>query len=143
MSLFEIELLKSDWERMECGCGQSAAHLPARIREVLTLPADHGGGEAFLTALHGHVMTPADGLLPASAAFVPAALAALAGELSEPARRETLGWLLRVLGPAVDSGGPVAAACSPPPGKGSRCCTQRSCGATRRPARPTPSRRFS
>ncbi|MGW0945014.1 hypothetical protein ACWD4O_21025 [Streptomyces sp. NPDC002623] len=110
-SLFEIELLKYDWERMECGCGESAAHLPPRIRELITLDEAHGGGEAFLTALHDHVMTPADELLPVSAAFVSVAFAALTGPLSEPARRETLGWVLRILGPAVDSGGPVAEAC--------------------------------
>ncbi|MFF3375998.1 hypothetical protein ACFYXF_23970 [Streptomyces sp. NPDC002680] len=108
---FEAELLRFDWERTECGCGGSAAHLPARIRELLALDEGHGGGEAFLTSLHDHVMTPADGLVPASAAFVPVALAALTGPLSEPARRETLGWVLRILGPAVDSESAVAVAC--------------------------------
>ncbi|GAQ57777.1 hypothetical protein [Streptomyces acidiscabies] len=109
MSLFETELGKVDWERMECGCGESAAHLPGRIRELASLDGEHG--EAFTTSLHDHVMTPADGLLPVSAAFVPVAYAALAGALSEPARRELLGWILRIVGPAVDSDDDVASAC--------------------------------
>lgn len=111
MNLFEIELSKFDWERMECGCGESAAHLPAKIRDLVTLDEDHGRGEAFLTTLRDHVMTPADGLVPASSAFVPVAFAALTGALSEPARRETLGWVLRILGPAVDTENAVAADC--------------------------------
>lgn len=121
-SLFELELAKSDWERMECGCGASAAHLPGRIRELAGLGGERGTagdgdgtaeehGEAFTTSLHDHVMTPADGLLPVSAAFVPVAYAALAGALSEPARRELLGWILRIVGPAVDSDDDVASAC--------------------------------
>ncbi|MEW2250790.1 MULTISPECIES: hypothetical protein [unclassified Streptomyces] len=111
MNLLEIELQRFDWEQMECGCGESAAHLPARIRELISLDEGHGRGEAFLTALHDHVMTPADGLLPVSAAFVSVACAALTGTLSEPARRETLGWILRIVGPAVDSDSAVAEAC--------------------------------
>ncbi|WP_407110276.1 hypothetical protein ACE1N8_11595 [Streptomyces sp. DSM 116494] len=111
MDLFEVELQKVAWERTECGCGESAAHLPDKIRSLFFLSEGHGDGEAFTTALNDHVMTPADALLPASAAFVPVACAALTGPLSEPARRETLGWILRILGPAVDSDDPIAAEC--------------------------------
>ncbi|MEX3103135.1 hypothetical protein DF268_24655 [Streptomyces sp. V2] len=110
MSLFETELGKFDWERMECGCGESAAHLPGRIRELAGVGEAYGG-EAFTTPLHDHVMTPADGLLPVSAAFIPIAYAALAGPLSEPARREMLGWILRIVGPAIDSDDDVSTAC--------------------------------
>ncbi|MEZ3179875.1 hypothetical protein KYY02_14645 [Streptomyces pimonensis] len=111
MDLFEVELQKVDWERMECGCGENAAHLPGKIRSLFSLDENHGGGEAFTTVLHDHLMTSADALLPVSAAFVPVAYAALTGTLSEPARRETLGWVLRILGPAVDSDGPIAVEC--------------------------------
>ncbi|MFJ4920390.1 hypothetical protein [Streptomyces sp. NPDC088725] len=111
MNLFEIELSKFDWARMECGCGGSAAHLPEKVRELVTLDEGHGRGEAFITALHDHVMTPADGLVSASSAFVSTAFAALTGDLSEPSRRETLGWVLRILGPAVDTESAAAEAC--------------------------------
>ncbi|MFD5141719.1 hypothetical protein [Streptomyces sp. NPDC058401] len=111
MNLFELELEKFDWELMECGCGDNAAHLPGMIRELVALDEDHGRGEGFVTALYGHVMSAADDLVPVSAAFVPVAYAALTGPLSEPARRETLGWVLRILGPAVDSESSVAADC--------------------------------
>ncbi|MFC8506832.1 hypothetical protein ACFU3J_32735 [Streptomyces sp. NPDC057411] len=112
MNLFELELQKFDWEHMECGCGENAAHLPAMIRDLVGLDEDHGQGEAFITPLHDHVMTSADDLVPVSSAFVSVAFAALTGPLSEPARRETLGWLLRILGPAVDSESEVATECT-------------------------------
>ncbi|MEU4270691.1 hypothetical protein [Streptomyces sp. NPDC026092] len=111
MSLVEIEIQKLDWERMECGCGENAAHLPGMIRDLIGLGEDHDSGEAFLPALQDHVMTPGESLVPASSAFVSVTIAALLGPLSEPARRETLGSLLRILGPAVDSGDPEAIDC--------------------------------
>ncbi|WP_407837388.1 hypothetical protein ACE1OC_14670 [Streptomyces sp. DSM 116496] len=99
--MFEIELRKFDWPQMECGCGESAGHLPGMIAELMALEQDHGHGEAFSTSLHGHVLTGADGLVAVSSAFLAVAMAALTGKLSEPARRETLGMILRVLGSAT------------------------------------------
>ncbi|MFF7179235.1 hypothetical protein [Streptomyces sp. NPDC008121] len=111
MNLFEIEIQKLDWERMDCGCGESAVHLPGMIRDLIGLGEEHDNGAAFLPPVQDHVMTPGESLVSASPAFVSVAFAALLGPLSEPARRETLGSLLRILGPAADSGSPEAADC--------------------------------
>ncbi|WP_035875966.1 hypothetical protein [Kitasatospora cheerisanensis] len=101
MSMFEIELQKFDWLQIECGCGLSAEHLPARIAELVTLDQNHGRGAAFNTSLRDHVLTGSDGLVAASPAFLAVAMAALTGPLSEPARRETLGTILQILGAAT------------------------------------------
>ncbi|WP_326736614.1 hypothetical protein [Streptomyces sp. NBC_01022] len=112
LNMFAIELQKFDWRQMECGCGESAMHLPVKIAELVALDQDHAHGEAFTTSLHGHVLTGADGLVAASSAFLAVAMAALTEPLSEPARRETLGTILRILGSATSTeatGGPVSA----------------------------------
>ncbi len=54
-SLFEIGLSRFRWERMACGRGESAAHLPGRSRELTGPGGARGGGAAFPTSLHDHV----------------------------------------------------------------------------------------
>ncbi|SDK29403.1 hypothetical protein [Streptomyces indicus] len=83
LELLEIELARHDWDAMACGCGRSAAHLPHELRRLAAAATDE---QATYEGIVGHVSVNEVLYEPAFPATA-VTLAALAGELSVPARR--------------------------------------------------------
>jgi hypothetical protein len=88
-----LELERHDWAALGCGCGRSADHIPAMFEAVLTAqtPEDFAGSTFF-----NHLEICAD-VVECSVPAVGVILAALAGELSAPARRLLLETLYTVV----------------------------------------------
>ncbi|MFD9408689.1 hypothetical protein ACFWBN_16965 [Streptomyces sp. NPDC059989] len=83
----EAEIARHDWESIECGCGRSAGHLEAMVRDAAE------GHPAAFRALQGHVFF-GENLKPPA----PAACAVLMAVWSaRPPRRATREELLRTL----------------------------------------------
>jgi hypothetical protein len=94
MQAVRIEIDRHDWDAMRCGCGHSAAHLPAALLRLITVRAE---GEATLADIDDHVMIQSNLMDPAPAATA-VALAALAdpGITTPVARTASLELLLDV-----------------------------------------------
>ncbi|MFD7027290.1 hypothetical protein ACFWAR_04555 [Streptomyces sp. NPDC059917] len=98
--LVRAELRRVDWASLECGCGDSAEHVPLLIEAIITAetPQDMIG-----YTLDGHVegSTIIFGCTPPAVGVI---MAALAGDLSRPARDVLLQTLWFVAAGSGDSG---------------------------------------
>lgn len=91
--IVELEIARYDWDALRCGCGGSAAHVAA---ELLTLARAGTEDDARFEVLEGHAMTP-EVLLEPALPVVSVALAALADQVSPPARFTFLEMLLLIV----------------------------------------------
>jgi hypothetical protein len=87
------ELDRHDWTALGCGCGRSADHIPTMFEVVVTAqtPEDFAG-----RTLYNHLEIGTD-VVECAVPAVGVILAALAGELSGPARRLLLETLYTVV----------------------------------------------
>lgn len=83
-SLFEAELARHDWAALACGCGRTAAHIPATFKAIMTYEGQTGG-----PSLTDHIEVEAN-LFAAAVPAVSVILAALSGPISAYAREEFL-----------------------------------------------------
>ncbi|MFF3336836.1 hypothetical protein ACFYWX_46355 [Streptomyces sp. NPDC002888] len=87
--LVRAELSRTDWASLECGCGDSAEHLPLMFEVILTAESPR---EMIGYTLEGHVEAESN-IVACSAPAVGVIMSALAGEISPLAR----GVLLQTL----------------------------------------------
>jgi hypothetical protein len=86
-SVFEAELARHDWAAFACGCGRTAAHIPATFKAILDYEGQTGG-----PSLTDHVEVETN-LFAAAVPAVSVMLAALSGPISAYAREEFLNSL--------------------------------------------------
>ncbi|WP_067132149.1 hypothetical protein [Microtetraspora malaysiensis] len=95
MKLVELEIERHDWAALQCGCGQSAAHVAS---DLLRLAKANTSGECTTDIIdNGHVFLP-DVLFAPSVPTVSVALAALADDVPLHAREQYTGLLLCLVG---------------------------------------------
>ena len=93
MRLVDVQLGRYDWAGMECGCGESAVHLPGLVRRLL---AAGSRAEADAAGVGHHAMVqsfPQEPAVPLASVF----MAALVGDLSAGARATVLQILLNLV----------------------------------------------
>lgn len=95
LELVEAEIQRHDWSAMLCGCGESAGHLPALLRE-LAGQEEKGSGIGY-DAVDRHVLSPADLFLEPAPAVVAVIMAVLASGTPPHARLAYLQMLLFTL----------------------------------------------
>jgi hypothetical protein len=88
-----LELARSDWSELRCGCGQTAAHVPETFRRLLEADSPE---DAIGFRLDGHLEVQSM-LFEAAVPAVPVILAALTEELSLFARNHLLVTLLHMV----------------------------------------------
>ncbi|MER6315364.1 hypothetical protein ABT237_16530 [Streptomyces sp. NPDC001581] len=92
------EIARHDWESIECGCGRSAGHLLAAVRDAAE------GHPAAFHALEGHAFF-AENLKPPAPAVCGVLMAVWSAQPPRQATREALLWTLLALLCTVDDGG--------------------------------------
>ena len=105
LELVEIEIQRYDWSKMLCGCGESATHVPALLRE-LAGQAEKGAGIDYDDVAR-HVVSPASMFLEPAPAVVSVIMAVLASGTTEYARVAYLQMLLFML--SADTQAPLPA----------------------------------
>ncbi|MFF8265979.1 hypothetical protein ACF059_01165 [Streptomyces sp. NPDC016562] len=115
LELVELEIQRHKWSDMLCGCGESAAHVPALLLE-LAGQAEEGGGIDY-DGVARHVVSPASMFLEVAPPVVSVGMAVLASETPVYARYAYLQMVLFLLSaegqaqvPALE-GRDVAAEC--------------------------------
>ncbi|MBY8882418.1 hypothetical protein [Actinacidiphila acidipaludis] len=91
--LVRAELDRHPWETLRCGCGDSAGHVPMMFEVVIEAESAR---DMIGYTLDGHLELGTN-LFAVSVPAVSVILAALAGELSPPARAEFLETLGRMV----------------------------------------------
>ncbi|MFF0430801.1 hypothetical protein ACFYU9_01050 [Streptomyces sp. NPDC004327] len=90
--LVRAELARHDWAELDCGCGESAEHLPLLFEAILEARTAR---DMIGYTLDGHAEWNGD-IFACTPPAVAVIMAALAGELSVLARDELLDTLWRV-----------------------------------------------
>ncbi|MFB9547503.1 hypothetical protein [Micromonospora sagamiensis] len=93
MEIVELEIARRDWKSLRCGCGKRATHLAVDLRELALAEHEH---DVRFNVSSGHVMLPSVLMEPALP-VVSVALAALADNISVPARHQFLQTLSFIL----------------------------------------------
>ncbi|WP_329494405.1 hypothetical protein [Kitasatospora herbaricolor] len=93
MKIVEIEVDQYRWTELRCGCGVSAAHVAAELRQLVASTEDN---EFDIEKLDGHILIPSV-LLEPSVPTVSVILAALSDDISPSARESCLQLLLLLI----------------------------------------------
>lgn len=83
-SVFDVELARHEWAALACGCGRTAAHIPATFKAIMAFEGETGG-----PSLTDHIEFETN-LFEAAVPAVSVMLAALSGPIPAYAREEFL-----------------------------------------------------
>ncbi|BCL12655.1 hypothetical protein [Micromonospora sagamiensis] len=93
MKIVELEIARQDWKSYRCGCGKLGSHI---AKDLLALARAQYESEVRFDVAGGHVMVP-EVLSELALPVLSVALAALADDISVPARHQFLDALLGIL----------------------------------------------